>query len=156
MTPEEYQCESCNFGKDGAVCALHGVEVERRRNSDTMLKLLTDAVQKLSVTVESLSSFKYMALGVAIIGMTLVLGSYYFTSDTKRDLAIIDALNMSKLELISVQVSSLTTAVAVIEARHIALLEEIEHLCDLIGAQETRGGYKVNDPRGTLEDDRYN
>jgi hypothetical protein len=120
------------------------------------LKQLTEAVHKLGGTVDSLSSFKYMALGVALIGMMMITGAYYFTADTKADLTRVDSLNMAKLEMISAQVASLTTAVAVTDARHSALLDEIERLCDLLGAQETKKGYKVNDPRGKLSYDRYN
>lgn len=156
MPTDEYQCETCSFGQNGAVCALHGVEVERRRNSDSLLKKLTEAVHTLGNTVDSLSSFKYMALGVALIGMMLITGAYYFTADTKADLVQVDISNSTKLEIVSGQVSALTTAVAVTEARHAALLTQLESLSTLMRAKVVREDYKVNDPRGMLRDDRNN
>jgi hypothetical protein len=121
VTNEEYKCESCNFGQNGAVCSLHGVEVERRKSVAELVKILQSAV-------DGLIQFKFIMLGIGILGSIILLGGYYFTADTKIHMASEDARLEKKLEQISVQVSAMATNLAVSEARHSDLISRIDRL----------------------------
>ncbi len=65
MTDKEYQCEACDFGKTGAVCALHGVEVERRKD--------------ITATMETLKKFMWTMTGLGVLGLLVVTGSYRYS-----------------------------------------------------------------------------
>lgn len=143
-----YDCEKCTFGQNGGVCALHGVEVERRKNvSDTISRMVT-AVEALNANVGNLSGFKNLMIGVSFIGILVLTGSYYFTADVKRDMSARQESTTVKQEIVTAQVANLATAVAVMEARHTAVLTQLEALNQYMKTIAVREASRIPDPRG--------
>ena len=134
MTPEEsckkfYEDGTCKqFALSGQVCQWHDVEVERRKD----LKGMAEALTK---TVETLTSWKHTMLGVGVLGVAVVLGSYYFTADSKLDFKEADIRIEKRVERLGTQVSALATTIAVNEARHTALMIQMERLTKTLEQQ---------------------
>lgn len=150
MTPQEdkYDCEKCTFGQNGGVCALHGVEVERRKNVSETISRMVGAVESLNSNVGNLSGFKNMMIGVSFLGLLVLSGSYYFTADVKRDISVKQEATAVKLEIVTAQVANIATAVAVSEARHNAVLSQLEALNQYMKTIAVREASRISDPRG--------
>lgn len=116
MSDTEGRLSTCDFNQTG-VCAFHNVEVERRRNSDEMVKNIP---KLLTITNRLLAT-------VALI-MTIIGASFLYTRDTGVDSVNRDVVLENKLSSVIAQVSSLSTAVRVSEAKHEALVSQLATL----------------------------
>ena len=120
MTPDQdYACDKCSYGQNGAVCALHGVEVERRKSTSEM-------VAKLERTMNILTRFMYTMTGVALLGGMVLAGSYYYTSDVAKTLADRQDVARQKIDALDGSVARVNTALAVSEDRYARILVQLD------------------------------
>lgn len=120
MVPDnEYACDNCNFGQNGAVCALHGVEVERRRSTSEM-------VSKLERTMNILTRFMYTMTGVALLGGMVLAGSYYYTASIERSLGGRQDVARGKIEVLGESVRANQLAIAVTEDRYLRIFQHLD------------------------------
>ena len=130
MSPEEYQCEKCTFGQDGTVCALHGVEVERRKTT-------ADLVIKLERTTNALTRFMWTMVGVSLLGAMVLAGSYSYTSNVERNLGARQDVARGKIETLSREVTKANTNLAVTEDRYLRIYQQLDKISNKL---ETMAG----------------
>ena len=133
MTVEEYKCEACNFGQDGAVCALHGVEVERRKTT-------SDLVIKLEQTTNALTKFMWTMVGVSLLGAMILAGSYIYTANVERNLGARQDVARGKIETLSSEVTKANTNLAVTEDRYLRIYQQLDKISE--GLDELNKKYK--------------
>jgi cytochrome bd-type quinol oxidase subunit 2 len=136
------------LGKMAGFAPCTGVEVERRKNVSETISRMVGAVEALNANVGNLSGFKNLMIGVSFLGLLVLTGSYYFTADVKRDITLKQEATAVKLEVVTSQVANITTAVAVSEARHTAVLNQLEALNQYMKVIATREASRIPDPRG--------
>ena len=113
----EHEGEKCTFGEDGQ-CALHGIEVERRKN----MQVLTDNIPKIL-------TWQNRIVGWSVLITVFVGGAYVYTREVRDDMktqyaaSIVSASN--DMKKISDQVSALATGQARTEERYESLLRSI-------------------------------
>ena len=121
MTDEDYKCDACNFGKDGAVCALHGVEVERRKSTSEM-------VAKLERTTTALTRFMWTMVGVSLLGAMILVGGYSYTSNVERNLGARQDVARGKIETLSSEVTKANTSLAITEDRYLRIYQQLDKI----------------------------
>ena len=122
MTPnEEYACDNCNFGQNGAVCALHGVEVERRKST---AKLVEDLEEMIKPTLR----FMYVMSGVALLGALVITGGYMYTSSVERTLSARQDVARVKIENLNSDVQSTKLSLAVTEDRYMRIFQQLDSI----------------------------
>ena len=121
MTDQEYKCDTCNFALNGAVCSLHGVEVERR-------KATGDLVIKLERTTTALTRFMWTMVGVSLLGAMILAGSYSYTANVERNLGARQDVARGKIEALSSEVSKANTNLAVTEDRYLRIYQQLDKI----------------------------
>ena len=112
-----HETGKCTFGEDGQ-CALHGVEVERRKN-----------MQELTDNIPKILTWQNRIVGWSILVTMFIIGAYMYTKEVQADMkaqyasSVVAASN--DMKKISDQVSSLATGQARTEERYEALLRSI-------------------------------
>jgi len=113
----EHEDGKCTFGEDGQ-CALHGIEVERRKN----MQVLTDNIPKML-------TWQNRIVGWSILVTLSIGGAYVYTKEVRDDMKAQYAASVitasSDMKRVSDQVSALATGQARIEERYDALLRSI-------------------------------
>ena len=121
MIDQEYKCETCNFGKDGAVCSLHGVEVERRKSTSEM-------VTKLERTTNALTKFMWTMVGVSLLGSMVLVGSYVYTSNVERNLGARQDVARGKIDALGSEVNKAHTNLAITEDRYLRIYQQLDKI----------------------------
>jgi len=113
----EHAPSSCSFGEDGQ-CALHGIEVERRKNMQT----LTDNIPKML-------TWQNRIVGWSVLVTLFVGGAYVYAKEMRDDVmsryAASVATTAADMKMIADQVSALGNGQARTEERYEALLRSI-------------------------------
>lgn len=73
------EIKDCKMDETG-VCALHGVEVERRRSTEAQIAELKAIGGRMAESSEGMKGNQKWILGVLTVYSILILGSYAFTS----------------------------------------------------------------------------
>ena len=133
MTDLEYKCESCNFGQSGAVCALHGVEVERRKSTSEM-------VTKLERTTNALTRFMWTMVGVSLLGAMILAGSYSYTANVEKNLGARQDVARGKIDALGSEVNEAHTNLAITEDRYLRIYQQLDKISD--GLDELNKKYK--------------
>ena len=122
MAPDqEYACDNCNFGQNGAVCALHGVEVERRKSTSEM-------VTKLERTTNALTKFMWTMMGVSLLGSLVLAGSYTYTANVERNLSARQDVARGKIEALHADVTTTKTSIAITEDRYLRIFQQLDKI----------------------------
>lgn len=108
-----YKIGECNVTEDG-VCALHNVEVERRKNQQVQ-------VDKIPTLVKLV----YTILGTNALMTTMLIGSYVYTHDVKMSAELRDNAIIKKLETMTSEVSDMNLALARHEGEYRGLLQQM-------------------------------
>lgn len=131
MTTEKRGCTmgkeitECNIAKDG-VCALHGVEVERRKNARENIEALESKMPFLLSSINKLLAFQILLL--VIMG-----GSYAYTRDVAQtaEYHVRDAKN--EFASLTESINTLKIVSTRADERYVAVLRELENLNRQIG-----------------------
>jgi len=112
-----HETGKCTFGEDGQ-CALHGVEVERRKN-----------MQELTDNIPKMLTWQNRIVGWSILVTLSIGGAYIYTREVRDDMKAQYAASIgtaaADVKKISDQVSALATGQARTEERYEALLRSI-------------------------------
>ena len=113
----EHAPSSCSFGEDGQ-CALHGIEVERRKN----MQALTDNIPKML-------TWQNRIVGWSVLVTVFVGGAYIYAKEIRDDVmsryTASVATTAADMKMIADQVSALGNGQARTEERYEALLRSI-------------------------------
>ena len=107
------------------VCALHGVEVERRKSTSEM-------VTKLETAMNILTKFMWTMSGVALLGGMVLVGSYVYTSNVERILSTRQDVARGKIETLSGEVAATKMSIAVTEDRYLRIYQQLDKISDSI------------------------
>jgi hypothetical protein len=116
----------CNVAKDG-VCALHGVEVERRRNAREDVETLKSKMPFLLSSINKLLAFQILLL--VIMG-----GSYAYTRDVSQTAEFHARDAKSEFSTLTDSINNLKIVSTRADERYVAVLRELETLNRQIGA----------------------
>lgn len=78
---EKCEVDGCQIDKTG-VCAMHGIEIERRRNTDKELAELKDTAKSLATTSADISSKQSRLYGLLTVAVLVVSASFVYTTIT--------------------------------------------------------------------------
>jgi len=113
----QHDSDKCSFGEDGQ-CALHGIEVERRKN----MQALTDNIPKML-------TWQNRIVGWSVLVTLFVGGAYIYAKEIRDDVmaryTASVATTAADMKKISDQVSALGNGQARTEERYEALLRSI-------------------------------
>lgn len=101
VQPEGYKIEECNIQSTGQ-CAMHGIEIERRKSTQKELTELKATLEKTDGYVANLLTNQNRFIGIGTIAFVILSGSYGLTWDH-----IYSA--RAKYREISVEISKLET-----------------------------------------------
>jgi arginine utilization protein RocB len=107
---------SCDIEKTG-VCAFHNVEVERRKNMNELVQSIPKLLTAMNRTI-----------GVLTFVGLVIAASFIYTRDTDQSAINRDQLLEQRISDIAAQVSRLSTAVQVSEAKQAALVLQLTQL----------------------------
>ncbi len=142
--------DKCSVTEDG-VCAMHGVEVERRKNHQRELDDIKADITKNNQHIGTLLTFKNLITGASLLGMLVLTGSYVYTYTHIESAELKHATWESELKSLDMRVNTLATRQAVIDDRYNTLVTRIDELSDriyqLINSLEGRSAQK-KDPYG--------
>lgn len=125
----------CNVNETG-VCALHNVEIERRKGEkeaiEKSIKALETAVSTLSNMIPKISRSFYVIIATATLMLIMVTGSYVYTRD-----AIINSINrdnslQKKIETLTDKFNLILIENARTEGAQHTLLNEIKDFSKLM------------------------
>ncbi|MGV0961845.1 MAG: hypothetical protein ACOYB1_18625 [Limnohabitans sp.] len=111
-----HEIKECNVAHDG-VCALHGVEVERRKHT-------AQIVENIPVLLTTMNRI----IGYSVLVTMVVAGGFVYIRDVKQQVDYSHEMHKSDITLITSHVSALTTAVARSEEKYSSILREMENL----------------------------
>lgn len=104
-----HEINKCNIAEDG-VCALHGVEVERRRNASTKFLVAYSLI------------------------LFILAGSFIYTRDVKLEADFKNQNISNTVDILSREISTLVTMQARADERYNSVLREMESLNKQIAA----------------------
>ena len=117
---EDQKSTECSFGKDG-MCALHGVEVERRKN----MELLTSSIPRIL-------TWQNRIVGWSLLVTVFVLGAYAYTNEVKNEIRVEYAAGIgstsAEIKIMTKQMEQLSTGQARTEERYASLLRSITEM----------------------------
>jgi len=111
-----HEIKECNVAKDG-VCALHGVEVERRRQT-----------AQIAENIPGILTTMNRIVGYSVLVTMVIAGGFVYIRDVKQQADYSHEMHKSDIAMITAQVSVLTTTVARSEEKYAAILREMENL----------------------------
>ncbi|WP_028579448.1 hypothetical protein [Desulfogranum japonicum] len=123
--------DKCSVTEDGT-CAMHGVEVERRKNQSRELDDIKAAIARNNQHIGSLLTFKNLATGASLLGMMVLSGSYIYTYTHIESAELKHSTWEAELKRLDLRVSTMATRQAVIDDRYNTLVTRIEDLNDRI------------------------
>ena len=119
MTAEQHVAK-CSYGEDG-MCALHGVEVERRKG----MEALTDNIPKML-------SWQNRIVGWSLLVTVFVIGAYAYTNQIKNEMKVQYAEGIgstaTEIKIMTKQLEQLSNGQARTEERYASLLRSITEL----------------------------
>ncbi len=127
------EINECNVVKDG-VCALHGVEVERRR-------AVRDNIEEIQKKMPFLLSSINKLLAFQVILIVIMGGSYTYTRDVSQSADIHARDARAEILSLSESVNSLKAISARTDERYLSVLRELEvlnrHMTALLNSTPT-------------------
>lgn len=122
---------TCNVHETG-VCAMHQVEVERRKNDNENLRKLMDLIPKMLTRINTM-------VGYSLLATLLIVGGFYYSSEIKADSHEADSKIRSSIDKhevgtdrrinqLTTQVTELTVAMARSEEKHTALMTQMSNV----------------------------
>lgn len=129
--------EKCTVAEDGQ-CAMHGVEVERRKNSQREINDIKEDIKSNRKHVGELLTFMNNFNGqrqvVAGVALVIILGSYYYTFITAgRHERVAEAQEITyqrDVQDIRRQLGGLDTRIAVTDERYRSVMVQLKMLND--------------------------
>ena len=116
---EEHKVK-CSFGDDG-MCALHGIEVERRKG----MEILTANIPKIL-------TWQNRIVGWSLLVTVFVAGAYAYITDIKNEMKreYAEGIGATSVEIkiITKQLDQLSTGQARVEERYEALLRSLTEM----------------------------
>lgn len=132
-----FKVHGCSVTEDG-VCAMHGVEIERRTTDRRDLDAVKKDIEKNRQYIGALLTFKNIAIGVSVFGMMVLSGGYLYTYTHVQASEIKYREYAMDLKALDDKVNALSTRLAVVDERYIALTAQMatlnERLAELIAA----------------------
>jgi hypothetical protein len=110
------EIRECNIAKDG-VCALHGVEVERRRQTAEETAHIPGILTNMN-----------RIIGYSTLLSLIIVAGFIYIRDVKQAVDYSHEKHKSDMSIITAQISTLTTTAARSEEKYIAMLRELENL----------------------------
>ncbi len=123
--------DKCSVAEDG-VCAMHGVEVERRKNHQRELDDIKADITNNKQHIGTLLTFKNLITGASLLGMLVLTGSYVYTYTHIESAELKHVAWESELKSLDMRVNTLATRQAVIDDRYNTLVTRIDELSDRI------------------------
>lgn len=121
---DDRKITKCNYAEDGT-CAFHGVEIERRKNTDEIIK-----------NIPKMLTWQNRIVGWSILVTILILGSYAYTNIVKSEMRAQYAEGIGStaadIKIMSKQFEQLSTGQARTEERYASLLRSISEMRELI------------------------
>jgi hypothetical protein len=111
-----HEIKECNVAKDG-VCALHGVEVERRRQTAVIAESIPGLVKNMNKMIGYLT----------LISLVIIAGFIYIR-DVKQSVDYSHSMHKADLAMVTNQLSALATTTARSEEKYTAMMRELENL----------------------------
>jgi hypothetical protein len=111
-----HEIKECNVAKDG-VCALHGVEVERRRQTAAIADSIPGLVKNMN-----------RMIGYLTLVSLVIIAGFVYIRDVKNMVDNAFTAHKSEVLAISAQLSVLTTTAARSEEKNAAMMRELENL----------------------------
>jgi len=116
----EQHVAKCSYGEDG-MCALHGVEVERRKG-----------MEALTSNIPKMLSWQNRILGWSMLVTAFMLGNYAYTNQIKNEMKLEYASGIgstsAEIKIMTKQLEQLATGQARTEERYASLLRSITEL----------------------------
>lgn len=106
----------CNIAKDG-VCALHGIEVERRKQTAQMVDNIPGILTNMN-----------RIIGYSTLISLIIVAGFVYIRDVKQAVDYSHEMHKSDMAMITAQISTLTTTAARSEEKYVAMLRELENL----------------------------
>jgi len=111
-----HEVKECNVAKDG-VCALHGVEVERRKQTAQMVENIPGMLTTMNRIV-----------GYSTLLSLIVIAGFVYIRDVKQAVDYSLELHKSDVSMLTAQIGALTTTAARSEEKYVSILREMESL----------------------------
>lgn len=124
---EQCPMEGCEASNNG-VCLLHGVEVERRINSEKNMAELKDLTKALIGSTKSLYGTQKWVLGVLSVLTIMMLGSYTFSAMIWKENIEYRAVQAVQGQKVTELISALTVSVKLQDAQNIVYNKNLEKL----------------------------
>jgi hypothetical protein len=102
---------------DSGYCEAHGVEIERRKG----LEAMASQIPRILTAVNKM-------IGFSVLATVIILGGFAYTRDVSSRSETADKEFQAKLEKVSYQISELVKSVAITEARHDSLVDQLKEL----------------------------
>jgi hypothetical protein len=126
-----HEIKECNVAHDG-VCALHGVEVERRKQT-----------AEIAQNIPGMLTTMNRIIGYSVLVTLVVAGGFIYIRDVKQQVDYSLELHKSDITMLTAQISALTTTVARSEEKYSSILREMENLNgqirSLIAGEQKKG-----------------
>lgn len=111
-----HEIKECKIAEDG-VCALHGIEVERRKQTAKMVDNIPGILTNMN-----------RIIGYSVLVSLVVVGGFVYIRDVKQAVDYSHEMHKSDMALITAQIGALTTTAARSEEKYVAMLRELENL----------------------------
>jgi hypothetical protein len=102
---------------ESGFCAVHNVEIERRKNLET-----------LTANIPKILTITNRMLGYSLLLVVILAGGFAYTTIVSQRSESADKNFQERLDRVSTQISELAKAVAVTEARHDNLVDQLREL----------------------------
>jgi len=124
--------EKCSVAEDG-VCAMHGVEIERRKTDRRDIDAVKREIEENNKHIGALLTFKNIAIGVSMLGMMVLTGGYLYTYSHIQTAEIKYGAYDLDIRSLDGRINSLSTRLAVVDERYMALTTQMATLNDRLG-----------------------
>jgi hypothetical protein len=111
-----HEIKECKIAEDG-VCALHGIEVERRKQTAQMVENIPGILTNMN-----------RIIGYSVLVSLIIVGGFVYIRDVKQAVDYSHEMHKSDMALVTAQISTLTTTAARSEEKYVAMLRELENL----------------------------
>lgn len=111
-----HEIKECKIAEDG-VCALHGIEVERRKQTAQMVENIPGILTNMN-----------RIIGYSVLVSLIIVGGFVYIRDVKQAVDYSHEMHKSDMALITAQIGALTTTAARSEEKYVAMLRELENL----------------------------
>ena len=116
----EHKVDRCSYAEDG-MCALHGVEVERRKNMEVLVE-----------NIPKILTWQNRIVGWSLLVTIFVAGAFAYISEVKQDMKVQYAEGIgstaTEIKILGKQFEQLATGQARTEERYEALLRSVTEM----------------------------